>query len=129
MQVFKKEEMRKIIDFFTANIYRYFYDIDFEFCLAYIKSPDVEYRKMIASILRKTDCVFELDSGIIILFSGASKENSQMISNEIYEFLNTRAKDCVAYFPYDGDTFEDLMLRLNNLTTKNYKVNILDESK
>lgn len=129
MQVFKKEEMRKIIDFFTANIYRYFYDIDFEFCLAYIKSPDAEYRKMIASILRKTDCVFELDSGIIILFSGASKENSQMISNEIYEFLNTRAKDCVAYFPYDGDTFEDLMLRLNNLTTKNYKVNILDESK
>lgn len=129
MQIFKKEEMKKIIDFFTANIYRYFYDIDFEFCLAFIKSPDEEYRKVIASILRKTDCVFELESGIIILFSGASKENTQNISNEIYSFLNTRAKECVAFYPYDGDTYEDLMLRLNALTTKNYKVNIIDESK
>lgn len=128
MQMFKKEDMRKVVEFFTANIYRYFYDIDFEFCLTYIKSPDEEHRKVIASILRKTDCVFELDSGIIILFSGTSKEKTQIISNEIYDFLNTKARDCVAFYPYDGDNFDDLMLRLNNLTITNYKVNILNES-
>lgn len=127
MNIFSRNDMKKIIDFYTANIYRYFDNGDFEFCLAYINSPKEEYIKTIASILRKTDCVFEFKSGIIILFAGASKKNTQTISNEIHKFLNEDAKDCVAYFPYDGDTYDDLMFRINSLSTKNYKVNLLNE--
>lgn len=127
MNIFSKNDMRKIIDFYTANIYRYFDSGDFEFCLAYIKNTDEKYIETIASIFRKTDCVFEFKSGIIILFAGASKKNTQAISNEIHKFLNEEAKDCVAYFPYDGDNYDDLMLRINSLSIKNYKVNLLDE--
>lgn len=124
MQIFSSKDMRGIAEFFIANINRYFKGDDFEFCLAFIKSPNVEHKKMIASILRKTDCVFEFQDGIIMLLSGANKKNTQNLTNELNVFLNTECRECVAYYPYDGDNFEDLMLRLKALASTNYEVKL-----
>lgn len=127
MQMLSSKDMKGVVDFFIANINRYFKNDDFEFCLAFIKSPNIEHKRMIASILRKTDCVFEFRDGVVILLSGANKTNSQNLSDELNSFLDSKICECVAYYPYDGDNFEDLMYRLKTLAVNNYKVKLSDE--
>ncbi|WP_267523052.1 hypothetical protein [Campylobacter sp. MG1] len=127
MCLFSKNDMKKIITFFISNISRFLKNDSFEFCLTFIKSPNKEHKKMIAGILRNTDCVFEFEDGIVILFSGASKKFTQNISNEINTFLNSKSCECIAYYPYDGNNYDDLINRLNKLTYKNYKVKLIYE--
>lgn len=125
MKAFSKEHFQVAINFFISNIKRHLKNDNFEFCLAYVNTNNIEHQKTIGEMLRNTDCYFTFESGVILLLSGADSENTEKILNDINDFLNIKQNQIIAYYPYDGRSYEELKDKLNELMLKNYNFKIL----
>ncbi|MBZ7987573.1 hypothetical protein [Campylobacter canadensis] len=125
MKAFNKEHFQVAMNFFIANIKRHLQNDNFEFCLAYVNTHNIEHQKTIGEMLRNTDCYFTFERGVILLLSGTDSSNTETLLNEINDFLNEKKTQIIAYYPYDGRSYEELRDRLNELTLKNYNFKIL----
>ena len=105
------------------------YDIsDREFSLIYFDfgkyKDNIEIKRVIQTVFRDCDVIFEIDGNYIIFLPKISWQDSYKILKELREFLDQDVKDTIVTYPEDGKNADELIESLKKIVKENHDIEL-----
>ena len=128
-EFFPIESLKALINHHIAILQRYEVENEKkEFSLIYFDfgkyKDNIEIKKIIQTVFRDCDIIFEIDKNYIILLPKANWQSAFNILKELQEFLNFEVKDTIITYPDDGKTADELLESLKKIVYENHNIKL-----
>jgi len=127
-EFFPLESLKALISHHIAILKRYEVESDKEFSIVYFDfgkyKENIEIKKMVQTVFRDCDIIFEVNGDYIILLPKTNWQYSYNLLKELQEFLgeDKDVKDTIVTYPDDGKTSEDILKALKDIVYENHGV-------
>ncbi len=127
-EFFPIDTLKMLINHHISMLERYEIS-DREFSIIYFEfgeyKDNIEIKKIIQTIFRDCDVIFEVNGGDYIIFlPKISWYDSYKILKELREFLNKEVKDSIVTYPDDGKNAEELLTSLKKIVKENHNIEL-----